>query len=137
MSNRVVLGIDPGSSKCGLALVERDEIGGLKLIWHEVVPVDDLLEAVDRAFEKAKPTLMVVGSGTKSREAVRVISERHPSLGILVVNEMNTSAEARARYWEYHKRCGWRKFLPATMQQPPEPYDDFAALVLVERVISD
>jgi hypothetical protein len=127
MSQRVVLAIDPGSSKCGLALVHRDLEGKLKLMWRKIVPVGQLIDSIGEAADVQQISLIVIGSGTGSKPIIKTIR--------LVIDETDTTLQARERYWEYNPRRGWRRFFPATMQSPPEPVDDFAALVLAERVL--
>jgi RNase H-fold protein (predicted Holliday junction resolvase) len=135
MHEKTVLAIDPGSSKCGMALVHRDENGHLDLLWRVVAKRGEVCERIDDAMSVQKFSMIIVGSGTKSTELVREIREKLPSIGILVVDEKDTSFQARERYWEHHPRRGWRRLLPATMQVPPEPVDDFVALILAERVL--
>jgi RNase H-fold protein (predicted Holliday junction resolvase) len=135
MSQRVVLAIDPGSSKCGLALVHRDLEGKLKLMWRKIVPVGQLIDSIGEAADVQQISLIVIGSGTGSKPIIKTIRDEMPSMGILVIDETDTTLQARERYWEYNPRRGWRRFFPATMQSPPEPVDDFAALVLAERVL--
>ncbi len=131
---KTVLAIDPGSSKCGLALVERDN-DELTVLWRQITPVDQLEEGLESAMECATYSMVIVGSGTKSQSTVARIREKYPSIGILVVDERDTTLQARERYWETHKRKGWRRLLPSTLQLPPEPVDDFVALILAERVL--
>jgi len=80
--------------------------------------------------------LVVVGSGTNSKEVVKRIRTECIGDSILVIDEKDTTLQARERYWIHNKRRGWRRFLPATLQVPPEPIDDYAALILAERVLS-
>jgi RNase H-fold protein (predicted Holliday junction resolvase) len=133
--HRVVLAIDPGSSKCGMALVERDDNLKIKLLWRAVSPRDEVLEHIEEAAKISPYRFIVVGQGTSSRKLVEEVREMYPSAGILLIDESNTSVAARERYWEHHPRRGWRKLLPASMQVPPEPVDDFAALIMAERVL--
>ena len=133
--SRTVLAIDPGTSKCGLALVHRDDELKLNLLWRRVSPLEDLERALDEAQAAYAYTMIIVGSGTNSREVVSRVREKMPSMGILLVDEKDTSYQARERYWEHHPRKGWRRLLPATMQVPPEPIDDFVAYILAERVL--
>lgn len=134
--SKTVLAIDPGSSKCGLAVVCRTESGEIELKWRRIVPVDGLEAAVSEAHEAHTFSMIVVGSGTKSKEIVTRLRELMPSIGILVVDEKETTLQARERYWVYNPRRGWRRLLPATLQVPPEPVDDFVALILAERVLT-
>lgn len=132
---KTVLAIDPGTSKCGFALVRREVDGKLTLLEHCVTPLDDLEEQIHR-LQAAHPfALIIVGSATHSKEVVARLREAIPAIGVMVVDERNTSQEARARYWEHNPRRGWRRLLPSTLQLPPVPIDDFAALVLAERVL--
>ncbi|HJP82387.1 MAG TPA: hypothetical protein VJ835_02685, partial [Fimbriimonadaceae bacterium] len=82
-------------------------------------------------------SLVIIGSGTSSSNAINRVREHMPSMGILVVDEKNTTLQARERYWTHNRRRGWRRLLPSTMQLPPDPVDDFVALILAERVLLD
>ena len=135
MEVKTVLAIDPGSSKCGLALVRRDADGTLMVLWRGVHPKEELGARLDEANAVAGFNMVIVGSGTRSREVVNAIREAVPSIGVLVVDEKDTSLQARERYWEHHKRRGFKRFLPSTLFVPPEPVDDFVALILAERVL--
>jgi RNase H-fold protein (predicted Holliday junction resolvase) len=135
--SKTVLAIDPGSSKCGMALVHRDDAGKLKLVWRAISPRDELIRNLTLAGEVEPFSLVIVGSGTTSKQVVHELREHLPSVGILVVDEKNTSLQARERYWEHNPRRGLRRLGPATMYMPPEPVDDFVALILAERVLDD
>ena len=135
MKDKVVLAVDPGTAKCGMALVRRGAEGKLDILWRKVSTLDELQASVGEALDVSPADMIVVGSGTGSREVIQRIRGARPSMGILVVDEKETSLQARERYWEHHKRRGWRRIVPATMFLPPEPFDDFVALILAERVL--
>lgn len=137
LGEKIVLAIDPGSNKCGMAIVYRSKAGRLDLLWRAVVPTPELQAKIEQVSKEQNFSLIIVGSGTKSKDIVGKIRETLPSIGVLVVDERDTSMKARERYWEHNPRKGWRKLLPATLQIPPEPVDDFAALILAERVLGD
>jgi RNase H-fold protein (predicted Holliday junction resolvase) len=134
---KTVLAIDPGSSKCGMALVQRNDDHQLVLRWRAIAPRAEVMEHVRSACEIEPFSLVIVGSGTTSKQLVHELREQIPSMAILVVDEKNTSLQARERYWEHNPRRGLRRLAPATMQVPPEPVDDFVALILAERVLGD
>ncbi len=135
MTEKTVLAIDPGTSKCGMALVHRKDSTELELLWRAIATPEDLLNQIDAAHSLAAFSMVIVGSGTSSKKVVHRIREHIPSMGILVVDEKDTTMQARERYWAHHKRRGWRKLLPSTMQVPPDPVDDFVAFILAERVL--
>jgi len=132
---KTVLAIDPGTSKCGMALVRRSTFDHLEVLWRTIAPTHELTAQIDAAQAVAPFSLVIVGSGTSGKATVHKVREHLPSMGILVVDEKDTTLRARERYWEHHKRRGWRRLLPSTMQTPPEPVDDFVALILAERVL--
>ncbi len=136
LGERTVLAIDPGRSKCGVALVKRTSAGEIEVLWRAIVPTEDLCAAVAGARDHGAYGMIVCGDGTRSRETVERLREQAPSIGILVIDEKDTSLKARERYWEHHPRKGWRRLVPATLQTPPEPVDDFVALILAERVLA-
>ena len=135
MSAKTVLAIDPGSSKCGMAVVHRNGAGRLEVLWRAVTPREELVAQLKQSFIDHPFSLVIVGAGTKSKEIVHELREHMPSMAILVVDERDTSLQARERYWEHHPRRGLRRLLPATLQVPPQPVDDFVALILAERVL--
>lgn len=135
MTEKTVLAIDPGTSKCGMVLVKRSADQKLNLLWRAIAPVDELEKFLDEAHDVGGYSLVIIGSGTNSQKIVHRVREKYPSMGLLVVDEKDTTWQARERYWVHNKRRGWRKLLPSTMQVPPEPVDDFVALILAERVL--
>ena len=132
---KTVLAIDPGSAKSGMAVVTRLPDHSIELGWHKVVPTDDVVKETENAMRESPFEMVVVGAGTTSSNVVHRLREAFPAIGILLVNEQNTTIQARERYWEDNPRKGWRRILPATLQTPPEPYDDCAALVIAERML--
>jgi RNase H-fold protein (predicted Holliday junction resolvase) len=134
---KTVLAIDPGSSKCGMALVRRNDQGEILLLWRAISSRPELIDNLKAAAAVEAYTMVIVGSGTTSRQVVHELRESFPSIGILVVDEKNTSLQARERYWEHHPRRGLRRLAPASMQVPPEPVDDFVAFILAERVLGE
>ena len=135
MDVKTVLAVDPGSSKCGFALVRREADGALSMLWRGVFSKDELAKRIEEASAVAPFQMVIVGSGTRSRDIVNGIRAVLPSMGVLVVDEKDTTLQARERYWEHHKRRGLKRLLPSTMFVPPEPVDDFVALILAERVL--
>ena len=134
--DKTVLAIDPGRTKCGMALVLRTHDGLLRMVWHEIVATDDIVYKLHETFAIQPYELISIGGGTNSQPVIHAMRDHMPSLGLLVVDETNTTLQARERYWEFNPRKGWRRFLPATLQEPPRPVDDYVAFILAERVLA-
>lgn len=132
---KTVLAIDPGTAKHGMALVRREPDGGVKALWHATVPTEFLIPKLHEAYAVEPYVMLIVGAGTGSKPVLHEIRQHLPSMATLVVDETNTTHHARERYWERNPRRGWRRFLPATLQVPPEPVDAYVAQILAERVL--
>ncbi len=132
---QTVLAVDPGREKCGLALVQRDPSGCCRLLLRAILSPQDVPGQVKAWEEEPGFDLLVLGRGSGGREVGRELRELRGGRGVLVVDETGTTIAARERYWAHNPRRGWRLLLPATLQTPPEPIDDFAALVIAERVL--
>jgi RNase H-fold protein (predicted Holliday junction resolvase) len=125
-----VLAIDPGRNKCGIAvhgpagvvaraIVRTDEIAGVAQSWAAVHGVEQVIVGNRTGLDVVLPHLAGLG--------VPVVS----------VEEWGTTLAARRRYFEDHPPRGWRKLLPLSLLVPPEPYDDYAAIVLAEAYIRE
>lgn len=132
---KTVLAIDPGTAKLGMALVRRESDDRTKALWHGVVAPEHLIPKLHEAYSVEPYVLIIVGSGTGSKDVLHTIREHLPSMATLVVDETNTTLHARERYWEHNPRRGWRRLLPATLQVPPHPVDAYVAQILAERVL--
>ncbi len=132
---KTVLGIDPGRSKVGLAVVQSSD-NGRQILLRGVVEVPNLLNELDAYLRPFAIDFAVIGNGTNSKKVQEMIRECAPGLSILILDERDTSIRARERYWEHHPRRGWRRLLPSSLQVPPEPIDDFVAVILAENALS-
>ena len=124
-----VLAIDPGRQKCGVAACDPHGV-----IAHRVVSLADLTDLARAWVLAHRVDLVVVGSGTGSREVLSRVS----GVGVPVraFEERETTLGARRRYVQDHPPRGWRRFLPVSLQIPPEPHDDYAAILLAEAYLS-
>lgn len=132
----LILGIDPGRVKAGLALVNaRGEI-----VWRAIVPAAELKAELERVFAQNEVGRIALGDSTASAPTLALLEEilaaKSPGLRVEIVDERDSTLEARALYFEHHARRGWRKWVPLSLQDTPEPVDDFAAVILTRRLRS-
>jgi len=120
-----VIAIDPGRTKCGIALVRRD--GGV--VRRAVVPTGELVATVV-AWRSELAAAVVMGRGTASRPLLAAL--RAAGIEPVLVAEQATSLRARERYFREHPPRGWRRWLPRGLLLPPEPWDDYAAILIAE-----
>ncbi len=125
-----VLAVDPGSAKCGVAVCGPEGV-----LAHRVVAVGDLYQVAKQWVESYQVEAIIVGNQTGSKRVFDIIGP----LGCPVegVAERDSTLRARRRYFRDHPPRGWRRLLPISLQVPPEPYDDYAAVVLAEAYLQD
>ncbi len=131
-----IIAIDPGTEKCGLAVVGVDG----KICLQEIVPVSQLKDTVKGVARQYGPALLVVGDRTGAESFMDMLKEADMAglgSGIESVDEHLTSQEARKRYLVERQRKGsWLyRMIPLGMQSPDQPYDDYVAVILAERYL--
>lgn len=127
----IVLGIDPGRDKCGLAVVNKSSV-----LAAQVAPRSGYLNLVRQWVNQYGVEQIVLGDGTGSGEFMEEIRAALPHCPAATVDERHTSEEARRRYWRENPPRGFRRLLPSSMQLPPEPFDHYVAIILAERFLA-
>jgi RNase H-fold protein (predicted Holliday junction resolvase) len=125
----VVLAIDPGSEKCGIAVVRR--CGDVP--FRAIVPACDLVATTRDLIDQFEPCHIVCGRGTGSKAILSSLLACDLSAPVAVVDESYTSEEARRRYVAENPPQGWDRLLPPCLRTPRVPYDDYVAVILAER----
>jgi RNase H-fold protein (predicted Holliday junction resolvase) len=125
-----VLGLDPGTRKCGYAVVTGLDAPPLTL---GIAPFEALAERLREILIATPVSVAAIGRGTNAA-AVAAVAE---GLGLRVelVDERETTLRARARFFRDHPPRGWRRLIPRGMLLPDRPVDDYAALLIAERFL--
>ncbi len=128
----VILAVDPGRLKFGYAVMKSDGT----VLTKGIAPASQVERVVRTICTEFGMTRVVVGDRTGSRESLAAIRKALDGLETVVcpVDEGYSSYEGRYRYLREHRR-GWRRLVPLGLQTPPEPYDDYVAVVLGERYL--
>ena len=125
----VLVAVDPGRDKCGIAVLRRD----LTRVLMQVVELSSLGARLVEIGRDHKIEVLLIGDRTGSKQAAELVRKALPGVEIRLVDEHRSTEEARRRYWIEHPPRGWRRLLPRGLLVPPEPYDDHVALILAER----
>ena len=135
---RVVIAIDPGRDKCGLAVVSENGV-----LHKSIRPPEEIPEAVEDLIHSHSPETIVIGNGTHAEAlAERLRADRSrlrwrlPDLAgdlpIVFTDESYTTLRARARFFQENPPRGLRRLIPRGMLAPDRPVDDLAAVILAE-----
>ncbi|TAM60956.1 pre-16S rRNA-processing nuclease YqgF [bacterium] len=127
-----VLGVDPGTRKVGLAVV--DEAGEPLVL--DVVEIDASAARAAELVRGHGVEAVALGGLTGHRrleELLRAALPAGPPLAL--VDERGSSYEARALYWRLHPPRGLQRLLPRGMLFPPVPLDAYAAAIIACRFL--
>ena len=127
----IVLGLDPGTDKCGLAVVSRQQ-GPL---YQEVVSLGELAEIVRRIAGQFAIGEVAIGDCTGADQTHEQLAQAGIDTPVTTVSEELTSRLARERYWEDNPPRGLARLIPLGLRVPPRPVDDYAALIIAERLL--
>ena len=130
---KLYLGIDPGRSKTGLALV--DGVG--KIIKLHIAESPNIDNEIVEFIKNSCPVHIVLGNGTNSRNIGESVKRVLPDVMVTVVEEAHSTEEARTLYWQENTPKGLKKLIPLGMLVPPVPLDAYAAVILVRRFLED
>ncbi len=128
-----IFAVDPGSDKVGYAVVNLDYTHGDLGIGY--------LEDMHRVFAKYcrdtknPPLFIVMGNGTKCAVLCKLFNSLELDIEIKLGDEKNTTFMARSIYFKENPPKGIWKFIPISMQFPPRPIDDYAALLIGENYL--
>ena len=129
--NKLYLGIDPGRSKTGLALVD----GAGKILKLHIADSQNIDKEIVEFIKNSCPVQIVLGNGTNSSNIGEAVQRVLPNVEIAVVEEAHSTEEARTLYWQENPPQGWRKLIPLGMLVPDVPLDAYAAVILVRRFL--
>src|SRR5688500_12516615 len=119
-----ILAVDPGRDKCGLAVLAPDGM----ILARCVVAAADVQSTALALSEQHSIAHILLGNSTASARWHKQLTLWLPHTPIEVVDETGSTWEARALYWQANPPRGWRRLVPRSLQAPPEPIDDFAAV---------
>ena len=126
------LGIDPGRSKTGLALVD----GAGQIVALHIAMTESIDQELQAFVAADKLCGIVMGDGTNNKRIGDAVRRVFPQAPLALVGEAHSTEEARALYWQVKPPTGWRRLVPLGLLVPPEPLDAYAAVVQVRRWLS-
>lgn len=130
MTGDAVIGIDPGRSKAGYALL--DDAG--TVVAAGIEALERLDGRVGELLARHRVGAIALGRGTNASRVRATLM--HFRLPIHLVDEHETSRLARGLYFAENPPRGWRRLVPLGLQLPPRPIDDYAAILIARRFLA-
>ncbi len=134
VTNKMILGFDPGKDKCGIAIIGNER----QLYYHEVVASVDAIAIFKSLLQQFPIETLVMGNQTTAKSWKEKLEAQLPTtISLIMVDERNSTLEARDRYWQMYPAKGFNRLLPEGMRLPPRPIDDIVAILLIERYFKE
>jgi len=122
-----LLSIDPGKSKCGLVLAEKNK----KIVYEAIILESELLEDyVRNLYIFDDISNIIIGNGTTSREIREKLNFFKKE--IITFEEKNTTYRAKERYFELFPISGLKFLVPRELFIINKNLDAIAALIILE-----
>lgn len=125
----IVIAIDPGTKKCGYALVNSN----LSVLQRKVIPTEEIEKNIKNSINNYKINKIVLGNGTHYKIIEEKLKHHFSQSMIILIEEEFSTLEARKKYFETHPPRGIFKLIPLSLRVPPCNYDDFVAILLAEK----
>ncbi len=134
MNTFKLLAVDPGTVKCGLAILDSQG----KVLFREISPTNTIQNRLAELIAEWDITHAVYGESTGAQNMRKVLEElaSKSTYSVHSIDEKNSTLEARPLYWEEYPRRGLLRLLPISLLSPPVAIDDFAAVVLGRRFLA-
>lgn len=123
------VGIDPGRTKCGFAVLYADG----ERACMDVVPTPEIGERIETEVRAGGVEALCIGHATSSAAIVELCKARWPAIPRQIIDETNTTLDARRLYFEDHPPKGLMRLIPRGLLVPAVPLDGYAAVLIVER----
>jgi RNase H-fold protein (predicted Holliday junction resolvase) len=127
----MILGFDPGRDKCGIAIVDKNRL----IHYHQVVSAVSAIATIQDLVAQFAVKLIVLGNLTTAKSWHEQLQSTFAPITIILVDEKNSTLEARDRYWQMYPPQGLQKLIPQGLRLPPRPIDDLVAILLIERYL--
>ena len=149
MQEYIALAFDPGRDKTGFAFVNTE--GSLlasgifiadeaEKFFSDVLAGPESLDSwlIEGRTESLPQNLLsaakfiAIGNGTNSKSFTELVRKNLPC-EILIVDEKNTTLEARSLYWQIHRPSFFMRLVPEGLRVPDRMLDDLAAWAIALR----
>ena len=127
----MLMGIDPGRSKCGIAvLTEKGEE-----ILKKIASTSNLSREIEEVLSRYSINKCILGNGTYSDKVFNIVQLLMDEKKIIFIEEADSTYKAEQRYLKENPPLGFNFLNKIIKFKPKKPIDDYTAVVLVEKYL--
>lgn len=127
----MLMGIDPGRNKCGVAVLTDEG----KEVLKEISKTSDLSKKLEDLLQDYSIDKIILGNGTYADKVFNILKLFFDEKEIIFIEEENSTYIAEEKYLKENPPLGL-SFLNKVMKfKPKRPLDDYTAVVLVEKYL--
>lgn len=124
----MIMGIDPGRNKVGLAILENED----EVIYKDIVKTSNLSGVLANLIKEYQISKYIVGNGTYSDKIYNILDLLVDRKKIIFIDEENTTYMAEERYRNENPPLGLKWLNKVVKFKPKKAVDDYVAVILVE-----
>lgn len=129
----MILAIDPGSIKCGAAVLDQLS----RVVEKRIIEKEKLEFEIFELCSRYPIKTIVVGCGTGSKDIKKMLSQVNLPADKIFIPEKNSTHDAKTRYFRDNPPPWYLRVIPCGLLFPLKPIDDYAAVVLGERYLKN
>jgi len=127
----MLMGIDPGRNKCGIAIVtEKGEV-----VEKEIAETTNLSRKIEEVLSRFSISKCILGNGTYADKVFNILQLLLEEEKIIFIEEGNSTYIAEQRYLKKNPPLGLNFLNKIIKFKPKKPLDDYTAVVLVEKYL--
>lgn len=126
----VVIAIDPGRDKCGVAVASERGV-----LHRSIRPPAEIPRLIAELIAEYSAETIIIGDGTSGRELAEHLRGHTASAPVEFVDESHSTLRARSRFFQENPPRGLRRLIPRGLLTPNRPIDDLAAVILAEEYL--
>ncbi|MBN2057477.1 MAG: Holliday junction resolvase RuvX [Candidatus Saganbacteria bacterium] len=127
----MILAIDPGTSKCGLAVLTKAG----QVVARAVLARAELAGRLPGLLRQYDVSTLVIGLSAQGRRLAEELAALPGLPEISFITEKNSTLEARRLYWQENRPSGLWRLVPESLRPILVAIDDHAAVILGQRYL--
>jgi len=128
----MLMGIDPGRHKCGIAILTKEG----QEVFKDIVETTNLSKRIEEFLNEYSIENVIVGNGTYADKVFNILDLLMDKKMIKFIEEENTTYLAEQKYLKENPPLGLQFLNKIIKFKPQKPLDDYVAVLLVKKYLN-